>query len=141
VVPINKARLLYAIIKKVPFCMVKHIILTMFELQQDSQVSLPYGGLVTKILKSKLTSIPANEPEDMPDGTFGKQTVLKSNTQLQRHRDLDELIPPAHATTLVASSSRSAPASDSVVTLFTRLANQLTRGFQSADEGIAESSY
>jgi hypothetical protein len=71
-VPINRARLIYAIIKQVPFCMCKHIILTMFELQQDSQVSFPYRGLVTKILKSKLTFIPTNEPEDMPDGPFGK---------------------------------------------------------------------
>jgi hypothetical protein len=54
----------------------------MLDLQQDSQVSLPYGGLVTKILKSKLTYIPVNEPEDMPDEPFGKQTVLKSNAQL-----------------------------------------------------------
>jgi len=53
--------------------------LTMFELQQDSQVSLPYGGLVTKILKSKLPSIAVNEPEDMPDGSFGKQTISKAN--------------------------------------------------------------
>jgi len=44
----------------------------MFELQQDSRVSFSYGGLVTKILKSKLTSIPANELEDMPDEPFGK---------------------------------------------------------------------
>jgi hypothetical protein len=78
-VRLNKAHLIYAIIKQVPFCMCKHIILTMFELQQDSQVSLPYGGLVTKILKSKLPSIAVNEPEDMPDGSFGKQTISKAN--------------------------------------------------------------
>jgi hypothetical protein len=54
---------------------------------------LPYGGLVTKILKSKLPSIPANELEDMPDGNFGKQVVSKSNAQLQRFHDSDELFP------------------------------------------------
>jgi len=71
-VPLNRAHLIYAIIKQVPFLLCKHIILTMFELQQDSRVSLPYGGLVTKILKSKLTYIPVNELEDMPDEPFGK---------------------------------------------------------------------
>jgi hypothetical protein len=85
--------------------MCKDIIQTMFDLQQDSQVSLPYGGLVTKTLKSKLTSIPANEPEYMPDGPFGKQTILKSNAQLQRFQDSDELIPLAHTEPFVASSS------------------------------------
>jgi hypothetical protein len=77
----------------------------MFDLQQDSQVSLPYGGLATKILKSKLTSIPANEPEDTPDGPFGKQTILKSNAQLQRFQDSNELIPIFQTESSVASSS------------------------------------
>jgi hypothetical protein len=106
----------------------------MFELQEDLQVSLPYGGLVTKILKSKLTFIPANEPEDMPDGPFRKQIVLKLNAQLQRFQDSDELIPLAHTKPSVESSSRSAPPSDTVVTLFTCLADQLNKGFQSVDD-------
>jgi len=35
-VPLKRARLIYAIIKQVLFSMCKPIILTMFELQQDS---------------------------------------------------------------------------------------------------------
>jgi hypothetical protein len=34
-----------------------------------------------KILKKKLTNIPANEPVNMPEGPFGKATVMKSNAQ------------------------------------------------------------
>jgi len=67
-----------------------------------------------------LTSIPANETEDMPDGSFGKQTVLKSNAQLQMFQDSDELIPLVYTEPSVASSSQFAPASDTVMNLFTR---------------------
>jgi hypothetical protein len=81
VVPLNRAPLINAIINQVPFCMCKHIIMTMVELQEDSHVLLPYGGLVIKILKSKLPSIPVNEPEDMLDRSFGMKTIMKSNAQ------------------------------------------------------------
>jgi hypothetical protein len=78
--------------------------------------------------------MPVNELEDMPDGLFGKQTILMSNAQIQRFQDSDELVPLAHTEPSVASSSQSAPASDTVMSLSTRLADQLTRGFQSADD-------
>jgi hypothetical protein len=55
--------------------------MTMVELQEDSHVLLPYGGLVIKILKSKLPSIPVNEPEDMLDRSFRMKTIMKSNAQ------------------------------------------------------------
>jgi hypothetical protein len=57
--------------------------MTMIEMQRDNQIALPFGGLITKILKNKLLAIPAKEPVVMPDGCFGKGTVLKSNAQLQ----------------------------------------------------------
>jgi hypothetical protein len=60
--------------------------------------------------------------------------VLKSYAQFQRFQNLDELIPPAHAKPSVASSSRSAPASNLIVNLLTRLGDHLTRGFQSVDD-------
>lgn len=58
--------------------------MTVIEMQEDNQVVLPLAGLVKKILKKKLTNIAANELEDMPDGTFGKMTIMKSNAQLQK---------------------------------------------------------
>jgi hypothetical protein len=55
------------------------MVMTMIEMQYDNQIALLFGGLITKILKKKLPAIPANEPVDMPEGLFGKGTVLKSN--------------------------------------------------------------
>jgi len=68
--------------------MCKHIVLAMIKMQEDNQVALPFGGLITKILKKKLTNIPANELEDMPDGAFRKQTIMKSNASSRGSKSL-----------------------------------------------------
>jgi hypothetical protein len=47
---ICRARFLYAIIQGFPFCMCKHLVMTMIEMQNDSQVGLPYGYIVTRII-------------------------------------------------------------------------------------------
>jgi hypothetical protein len=74
--------MIFAIINKIPFCMCKHMIMTMIEMQEDNQIAFPFRGLITKILKKKLTNISVNEPVDMCEGNLGKQTVMKSNAQL-----------------------------------------------------------
>jgi hypothetical protein len=51
----------------------------------------------------------------------------------QRSQDLNEIFPPAHAEPSVASFFRSASVRGSMVNLLIYLADQLTRGFQSAD--------
>jgi len=61
--------------------------MTVIEIQEDNQVVLPFGGLVKKILKKKLTNIAANELEDMLDRPFGKMTIMKSNAQLQSFQE------------------------------------------------------
>jgi len=71
-VSLNRACMIFTIINRIPFCMCKHMIMTMIEMQEDIQIVLPYGGLIMKILKKKLTNIPANEPVHMPEGPFGK---------------------------------------------------------------------
>jgi hypothetical protein len=58
--------------------------MTMIEMQEDNQIALLFGGLITKIFKKKLTNIPVNEPEDMPDGPFEKMIMMKSNAQLHQ---------------------------------------------------------
>jgi hypothetical protein len=90
---LRRARFTYAIICKVPFCTCKLIVMTMIEMQEDSQAALPYGCLVTRIVQRFMTNIPAYEPEAIPEGAFGKHTIMKTNAQLQRHMDLEE---PAH---------------------------------------------
>jgi len=62
--------------------MCKHIIMTMIEMQEDSQVALMYGGLVIRIIKRLVSNIPAYEAKAMPDRAFGKQTIMNSNAQL-----------------------------------------------------------
>jgi hypothetical protein len=54
--------------------------------------------------------------------------------KFQRSRDLDELIPPSHAEPSVASFFIFALVRGSLVNLLIRLADQLTRGFQSMDD-------
>jgi hypothetical protein len=94
-------------------------------------VAMPFGGLMTKILKKKLTNIPPNEPKDIPDGAFGKQTVMKSNAQLQRFQEPDEPVPLASS---VASSSQSASPSDAVLSMLTQITDRL----QSMDTRMIE---
>jgi hypothetical protein len=80
----------------------------------------------------------------VPCTTFDKWILWKIDCcwshifNFQRSQDLDEIVPPAHAEPSIPSSSRSAPVRGSVVNLLIHLADQLTRGFQSAD-GIDKS--
>jgi hypothetical protein len=59
------------------------MLMTMIELQSDNNIALPFGGLITKILK-KLPLIPPSDPAEIPEGYFRKGTVMKSNAQLQQ---------------------------------------------------------
>jgi hypothetical protein len=56
------------------------------------------------------------------------------NHMFQRSQILNELIPPAYTKSSVTSSSRSAPARNSVVNLLYRLVDHLFRGFHSVDD-------
>jgi hypothetical protein len=78
----------------------------MIEMQEDSQAALPYGCLVTRIVQRFMTNIPAYEPEAIPEGAFGKHTIMKTNAQLQRHMDLEE---PTH----LALPAQPEPSTDS----------------------------
>jgi len=97
----------------------------MIEMQEDNQIALPFGGLVTKILKKKLTNIPANEPEDIPHVPFGKMTVKKSNAQLHRIQAQNDPVPPALSDPSVASSSHVEPLDDAVLSMLTQITNRL----------------
>lgn len=64
---LKKARFLYALIRRIPSCMCKHIVMTMIEMQEDSSVALPYGWLVTRICQKFVSKIPSYEPKDSPE--------------------------------------------------------------------------
>jgi hypothetical protein len=81
---------MYAIIRQVPFCLCKHIVLTMIEMLEEHQIRLPYGCLVTRIYLTFVHDILAYESKASPKGAFGKHTIMKSNAQLQRYMDPEE---------------------------------------------------
>jgi hypothetical protein len=139
-IPLNRACLIFAIINRIPFCMCKHIVVKMIKIQEDSQIALHFGGLVTKILKKKLTNIPVNEPKDMPHEPFRKITVMKSNAQLHRLQAQDDLVPPAPS---VASSSQAEPSDNDVLSMLPQITDRLlsmdtrmTNQFQSIDNRL-----
>jgi hypothetical protein len=57
---LDRARLIFSIINQVPFCMCKHMVMTMIELQAKNNIALPFGGLITKILRSCPSFLPLN---------------------------------------------------------------------------------
>jgi hypothetical protein len=74
--------------------------------------------------------LPAQYPTD---GSFGKQTIVEVICfNFQMSQDLDELFLPTHAEPSVASFFGFASIRGSVANLLIYLADQLTRGFQSA---------
>ena len=76
----------------------------MLELYEEHSIALPYGGLITKILKATLPKIPTNEHVDIPERPFGKGMVMKSNAQLQRFQAVGDHAPPIIPDPQVASS-------------------------------------
>jgi len=84
---LKRARFLYALIQSIPFCLCKHIVLTMLEMKDDHQVGLPFGCLVTRICQQLVPNIPALKSVTKPEDSFGKHTVMKFNAQhVQIHR-------------------------------------------------------
>lgn len=65
----------------VSFCFCTHVIMFMVEAYNENAISLPFGGLISKILKAHLQNILDGENMNVPLGRFGKAmaTVQKSN--------------------------------------------------------------
>jgi len=62
------------------------------------------------------------------EGAFGKKTVMKSDTHLQRHMDVDEPAPtppPVQPEPSAASSSQAAPFSDAVMNALDRITQRI----------------
>jgi hypothetical protein len=53
------------------------MLLTMLELHKGHSIALPYGSLITKILKSTVPNIAANEHMEFLEGNFGIGTMMK----------------------------------------------------------------
>jgi hypothetical protein len=91
---LKRARFLYALIQRIPFCLYKHIVLTMLEMRDEHQTGLPFACLVTKICMQVVPDIPAMEPKEKTKDTLGKHTVMKSNAQLRIEDKQDVASPP-----------------------------------------------
>jgi hypothetical protein len=94
-ITIRRARFMYSIIRRVSFCLCKHIVLTMMEMLEEHHMGLPYGCLVTLIYLRFVKNIPTYELAALPEEAFGKHTMMKSNAGLQRHMDPDDQAHPA----------------------------------------------
>jgi hypothetical protein len=79
----KRARFLYALVQRVPFCLCKRIVLTMLEMRDEHQIGLPFACLVIRICLQVVPDIPAIEPKEKTKDTLGKHTMLKSNAQLR----------------------------------------------------------
>jgi len=125
---IRRARFLYAIIKCVPFCLCKHIVLTMMDMLEEHHMGLPYGCLVTRICMRFMKDIHASKPVVKPEGAFGKHIVMKSNSQLHRHMDPEEQVHPAphaHSKPSAASFSQGPHSNDAVLSALEHIMGQL----------------
>jgi hypothetical protein len=105
----ERARFMFGIVDGIPICLCTHAVAQMIEAYRDKSTSLPYAGLITKLLKHLELPIPNSEPVQVPQGYFGKATVQKSEAQLhQAAREMaHEATAPAVGGDLGASSSSS----------------------------------
>ena len=78
---LDQAIMIYGIIRRVQSCLCTHMLLTMLELYEDHSITLPYGSLITKILKIAVPNIAANEHMEFSEGNFGIGMMMKSNAQ------------------------------------------------------------
>jgi hypothetical protein len=102
---LKKAQFVYTVHFRFPFCLCKHILGVMLEARDEGAASLPFAYLLTQIILQSGINVDG-EPRMKMKQPLSKQTLLKSNAQLQRE-DSNEDIPVAmHVAFLdVASSS------------------------------------
>lgn len=92
----DRARMIYGIAEGTAICFCSHVVTCMIEVFDDTTTSLPFAGLITKILRFRELNIPPNETIQVPQGFFGKATVQKSKAQLQgRDNALEVPVAPA----------------------------------------------
>jgi hypothetical protein len=105
------AQCVYAVHLSLPFCLCKHILGVMLEACDESTAGLPFGCLLTQIILQSDVNI-TGEPKMKIQQPISKQTLMKSNAQLQKDNSNDEVPPPAPMLVGfpdMASSSHTAP--------------------------------
>jgi hypothetical protein len=93
---LKRAQFVYDIHLRLPFCLCKHILGIILEARDESNIGLPFGCLLTQIILQSGISI-AGEPKMKIQDPLSKQTLMKSNAQLQRDDPDDDEVPqPPH---------------------------------------------
>jgi hypothetical protein len=80
---LKRARFLYALVMRMPFCLCKHIMQTMLEMKDEYSTGLPFACLVTKICLCCMTNIVDTEPKVRVQDPLESQTLMKSNAQMR----------------------------------------------------------
>lgn len=60
---LKKARFLYSLVTRMPFCLYKHIMHTMLEMRDEHSIGLPFACLVTRICLQVVIDITKTEPK------------------------------------------------------------------------------
>jgi len=105
------AQFVYAIHLRLPFCLCKHILAVILEACDEGNTGLPFGCLLTQIILQSCISIAGEQKMKIQD-LISKQTMMKSNAQLRRDEQDDDMPqpPPIPVGILdVASSSQTVP--------------------------------
>jgi hypothetical protein len=89
---LKRAQFVYAISLRLPFYLCKHILGIILEAHDEGNTGLPFGCLLIQIILQSGISI-AGELKMKIQDPITKQTLMKSNAQLQRD-DLDDDVPP-----------------------------------------------
>jgi hypothetical protein len=111
---LKRAQFVYAIHLRLPFCLCKHILGVILEARDESTAGLPFGCLLTQIILQSGINV-NGEPKMKIQQPISKQTLMKSNVQLQSDDSDDEVPPPAAMPVDfpdMASSSHTVPPSE-----------------------------
>jgi hypothetical protein len=108
---LKRAQFVYAIHLRLPFCLCKHIFGVILEARDEGNTCLPFGCLLIQIILQSGISI-AGKPKMKIQDPISKQTLMKSNAQLWRDEQDDDVpspLPIPIGIPDVASSSQTIP--------------------------------
>jgi len=92
---LKRAQFIYATSLRLPFSLCKQILGVILEARDEGNTDLPFGCMLTQIILQTSISI-AGKPKMKIQDPISKQTLMKSNAQLQRDDQDDDVPAPPH---------------------------------------------
>lgn len=80
---LKRAKFLYALVMRMPFCLYKHILQTMLEMRDEHSIGLPFVCLVPKIYLHSVMNIAETKHKVRVQDPLRSQTLMKTNAQLR----------------------------------------------------------